>query len=129
MRAGRCLFFGLAFVANLVAHAQPPEPEGYRMDDYRAPTPATHGRFARWIGCLAPFVVALGFGTSASLATPDNGITPAFLLKDGVPVVTNPTLDDSFGAVTVGGTHITAAELTTLTATAARARFSTLPTM
>ena len=32
------------------------------------------------------------------------------------------------GAVTVGGTHITAAELTTLTATAARARFSTLPT-
>jgi len=26
----------------------------------RAPTPATHGRFARWVGCLAPFVVALG---------------------------------------------------------------------
>src|SRR5437867_2659015 len=46
-------------------------------------------------------VVALGFGTSASLATPDNGITPAFLLKNGVPVVTNPTLNDSFGAVTV----------------------------
>src|SRR5207244_4942147 len=45
--------------------------------------------------------VALGFGTSASLSTPDNGITPAFLLKNGVPVVTNPTLNDSFGAVTV----------------------------
>ena len=41
MRAGRCLFLGFAFIANLVAHAQPPEPEGYRMDDYRAPTPAT----------------------------------------------------------------------------------------
>src|SRR5207253_477756 len=45
--------------------------------------------------------VALGFGTSASLATPDNGITAAFLLRNGVPAVTNPTLNDSFGAVTV----------------------------
>ena len=41
MRAGRCLFFGFALLVNLVAHAQPPEPEGYRMDDYRAPAPAT----------------------------------------------------------------------------------------
>ena len=41
MRAGCCLFFGFAIFANLVAHAEPPEPEGYRMDDYRAPTPAT----------------------------------------------------------------------------------------
>jgi len=46
-------------------------------------------------------VVALGFGTNASLSTPDNGITPVFLLKNGVPPLTNPTLDDSFGAVTV----------------------------
>jgi hypothetical protein len=45
--------------------------------------------------------VSLGFGTSANLATPDNGITPAFYLKSGVPTVTNPTLNDSFGAVTV----------------------------
>lgn len=41
MRSGRCLSFAFAFIANLVAHAQPPEPEGYRMDDYRAPSPAT----------------------------------------------------------------------------------------
>ena len=41
MRAGRCLFFGFALLVNLVAHAQPLEPEGYGMDDYRAPTPAT----------------------------------------------------------------------------------------
>jgi PQQ-dependent catabolism-associated CXXCW motif protein len=34
-------YAGFAFLANLAAHAQPPEPEGYRMDDYRAPTPAT----------------------------------------------------------------------------------------
>ncbi|PYQ84393.1 MAG: hypothetical protein DMG02_31315 [Acidobacteria bacterium] len=45
--------------------------------------------------------VALGFGTSANLSTPDNGITPAFFLRNGVPAVTNPTLNDSFGAVTV----------------------------
>jgi PQQ-dependent catabolism-associated CXXCW motif protein len=41
LRAGRCLSFAFAFIANLVAHAQPPEPEGYRMDDYRTPSPAT----------------------------------------------------------------------------------------
>ena len=41
MRSGRCLSFAFAFIANLVAHAQPPEPEGYRMNDYRAPSPAT----------------------------------------------------------------------------------------
>jgi PQQ-dependent catabolism-associated CXXCW motif protein len=41
VRAGRCLFFGFALIANLAADAQPPEPEGYRIDDYRAPTPAT----------------------------------------------------------------------------------------
>jgi PQQ-dependent catabolism-associated CXXCW motif protein len=41
LRAGRSLSFAFAFIANLVAHAQPPEPEGYRMDDYRAPSPAT----------------------------------------------------------------------------------------
>jgi PQQ-dependent catabolism-associated CXXCW motif protein len=41
VRARRCLFFGFALLVNLVAQAQPPEPEDYRMDDYRAPTPAT----------------------------------------------------------------------------------------
>jgi protein involved in polysaccharide export with SLBB domain/capsular polysaccharide biosynthesis protein len=34
----------------------------------RAPTPSTHGRFARWIGCLAPFVVALGMTGNSLLA-------------------------------------------------------------
>ncbi len=34
----------------------------------RAPTPATHGRFARWVGCLAPFVVALGLTGNHLLA-------------------------------------------------------------
>jgi PQQ-dependent catabolism-associated CXXCW motif protein len=31
----------MALIGTVAARAQPPEPEGYRMDDYRAPTPAT----------------------------------------------------------------------------------------
>jgi PQQ-dependent catabolism-associated CXXCW motif protein len=41
VRAERGLLFGFAFAANFAAYAQPPEPEGYRLDDYRARTPAT----------------------------------------------------------------------------------------
>jgi PQQ-dependent catabolism-associated CXXCW motif protein len=37
----RGLVFGFALLGSLVANAQPVEPEGYRMDDYRAPTPET----------------------------------------------------------------------------------------
>lgn len=37
----RGLVFGLGLMSNFAAHAQPPEPQGYRMDDYRAPTPET----------------------------------------------------------------------------------------
>ena len=47
MRAGRParvvsgLVIGLVLAGNHPAGAQPPEPDGYRMDDYRAPTPST----------------------------------------------------------------------------------------
>jgi PQQ-dependent catabolism-associated CXXCW motif protein len=37
----RRFLFGFAFFGNLAANAQPAEPDGYRMDDYRSPTPAT----------------------------------------------------------------------------------------
>jgi PQQ-dependent catabolism-associated CXXCW motif protein len=37
----RWLVCGFALLGSLVANAQPLEPEGYRMDDYRAPTPET----------------------------------------------------------------------------------------
>ena len=37
----RSLFFGCALLGGVSAGAHPPEPEGYRMDDYRAPTPET----------------------------------------------------------------------------------------
>ena len=37
----RSVVFGLALLASVPANARPPEPDGYRMDDYRAPTPET----------------------------------------------------------------------------------------
>lgn len=39
--ARRKLLFGFALLAGVAVGAQVPEPEGYRMDDYRAPTPQT----------------------------------------------------------------------------------------
>jgi PQQ-dependent catabolism-associated CXXCW motif protein len=41
MRGILRLGLGLVLIGNLAARAQPPEPQGYRMDDYRAPTPET----------------------------------------------------------------------------------------
>jgi hypothetical protein len=50
-----------------------------------------------------PNVNALGFSTSATLTTPNNGITAPFLLNQAVPVPpANPVLSPSFGAVAVG---------------------------
>lgn len=37
----RWFAFGFLLIGNLAAHRQAPEPEEYRMDDYRAPTPMT----------------------------------------------------------------------------------------
>lgn len=47
---------------------------------------------------------SLGFEKSAGLSTPDNGVTPPFLLRNGVPSVTlgGAELTPSFGAVAVG---------------------------
>src|SRR6266852_1915829 len=42
-----CLVYVLHLALVLAASAPPPEPEGYRLDDYRSPTPATvAGRMA-----------------------------------------------------------------------------------
>ncbi len=41
IRAIATLALGIVLVAGPVARAEPPEPQGYRMEDYRAPTPAT----------------------------------------------------------------------------------------
>lgn len=37
--AARRLVLALALIGNGAAQAEPPAPDGYRMDDYRAPTP------------------------------------------------------------------------------------------
>jgi hypothetical protein len=61
--------------------------------------------FAHPFDAGAPNSASLGFELSASLNTPDNGITAPFYLRDGVPGLSNvtaPKLDDSFGAVRVG---------------------------
>jgi PQQ-dependent catabolism-associated CXXCW motif protein len=39
--SARWLLFGLLLLRYIAANAQPPEPADYRMDEYRAPTPAT----------------------------------------------------------------------------------------
>jgi hypothetical protein len=65
--------------------------------------------FAHPFDAGVPNVNALGFSTSANLNTPDQGITPAFLLRNGVPVSpAGSTLNDSFGAVPVGAATTTA---------------------
>jgi hypothetical protein len=48
---------------------------------------------------------SLGFEKSASLQSPDSGVTPAFILRDGLTGVTlsGQKRDDSFGAVPLGG--------------------------
>lgn len=52
---------------------------------------------------------SLGFVPSASLTSPDNGITPAFIMKNGISIPsTAQTLDDAFGAVRPGSAASTA---------------------
>ena len=57
-----------------------------------------------------PNQASLGFSTSVSITSPDNGLSFPFHLRDGVPNVapTKPVLDDTFGAVPVGKTTNTA---------------------
>lgn len=56
-----------------------------------------------------PASAAVGFSISGSITSPDNGVTTPFYLKNGVPTInTSTTLDDSYGAVTVGSTATTA---------------------
>jgi hypothetical protein len=52
-----------------------------------------------------PLDAASGFSLQGSFSSPDNGVTPPFYLRDGMPAVTLPTAADltpGFGAVAVG---------------------------
>jgi len=58
----------------------------------------------------APSSASLGFERSASLQTPDNGLTAPFFLRDGVPALREAAVvrDATFGAVRVGQAATTA---------------------
>jgi len=58
----------------------------------------------------APTSASLGFENSASLNSPDNGITAPFLLRDGVPIAgtSGAPLNASFGAAPAGSATTTA---------------------
>jgi hypothetical protein len=60
--------------------------------------------FAHPFDAGAPNSASLGYEISASRTSPDNGVTPAFYLREGVQGIslTKPPLDDNFGAVRVG---------------------------
>lgn len=60
--------------------------------------------FAHPFDAGVPTSASLGFELSANIASPDNGVTVPFYLKDGVTglSLTKPPLNDSFGAVRVG---------------------------
>ena len=52
-----------------------------------------------------PIVANTGFSVNGAFVSPDNGITPAFILSNGMPGIASPTnadLTPGFGAVKVG---------------------------
>ena len=56
------------------------------------------------------FDPALGFSLQGSFVSPDSGVTPAFLMKNGMPALSYPTeasLTPGFGAVAVGASPTT----------------------
>ncbi len=60
-----------------------------------------------------PLDAAAGFSRSGSFSSPDSGVTPAFYLRSGMPLVTIPTqanLTPEFGAVAVGQSVKTAVD-------------------
>ena len=60
-----------------------------------------------------PTLAQLGYNTSGSFVSPDNGLTPALLLKNGIPPVALPTqaqLTSGYGAVPAGASTTTAVD-------------------
>lgn len=65
--------------------------------------------FGHPFDAAVPNSASLGFEKSLSLASPDNGITPAMTLRQGISGgLSFPVRDDSFGAVPVGRPATTA---------------------
>jgi len=60
-----------------------------------------------------PTSASIGFSYRGNFVSPDNGLTPAFLFRDGMPAVTKPgeaDLTPTFGAVRVGQSPVTSVE-------------------
>ncbi len=60
-----------------------------------------------------PLDASAGFSLRGSFSSPDNGVTPAFYLQNGLPPITQPTpadLTPGFGAVAVGQKPTTAVD-------------------
>jgi hypothetical protein len=65
--------------------------------------------FAHPFDAGAPASAALGFESSASINSPDNGVTAPFFMRNGPNYsLQSPVLDDSFGAVPYGSNPTTA---------------------
>lgn len=65
--------------------------------------------FAHPFDAGQPASANLGFSTNLALTTPDNGITPVFILKNGPPPLTSSiALNPSYGAVPYGTSPTTA---------------------
>ncbi len=80
---------------------------GFAWRPLGSPTTAVRGFFgiffAHPFDTGVPTAASLGFNVSTSMNSPDNGITPAFFLRNGAPVSpAAPVLNDSFGSVPVG---------------------------
>jgi hypothetical protein len=58
--------------------------------------------FAHPLDSVQALSAALGYSVSALLVSPDNGITAPFRLRDGVPAISVPPRDDTFGVVQAG---------------------------
>jgi hypothetical protein len=61
----------------------------------------------------APILATLGFSQQGQFVSPDGGITPAFLLRNGLPPVARPTESDltaAFGAVPLGARPTTSVQ-------------------
>jgi len=56
-------------------------------------------------------VFSIGYGDDRTLASPNNGLTPAILLRDGMPVIPQAPLGPGFGAVKVGEPIIVGPEM------------------
>ncbi|MBV9082989.1 MAG: TonB-dependent receptor, partial [Acidobacteriaceae bacterium] len=60
-----------------------------------------------------PLVAGLGFSLQGNFVSPDGGLTPAFLLRNGMPAIKPPTeadLTPAFGAVPLGASPTTSVE-------------------